>query len=82
MRTHLQLGTPANTGAAFLAMAFLDDGETLAAASEDGTLTLWADMWRSGDELRGEVCSFVGRGLSRAEWPQFAGRIPYRESCR
>jgi hypothetical protein len=27
------------------------------------------------------VCSFVGGGLSRAEWAQYAPDIPYHQSC-
>ena len=64
-------------------VAFTPNGQFLASGSSDGTVRLWeaAAVPPSTAALRNQVCSFVGAGLSRAEWAQDAPDIPFHESC-
>ena len=64
-------------------VAFTPNGQFLASGSSDGTVRLWeaAAVPSSTAALRKQVCSFVGAGLSRAEWAQYAPDIPYHQSC-
>ncbi|MDX6719671.1 MAG: hypothetical protein QOJ63_1925, partial [Solirubrobacteraceae bacterium] len=58
------------------------DGNSLAAASDDGTVRMWNGiLWPSVGKLRTTVCDVILTGLSRSEWAQYAPGIPYRRSC-
>jgi WD40 repeat protein len=58
-------------------VAFSTDGKTLASVSFDGGLRLWDTpaVWLE------RVCAKLVRNLSRAEWKQYVGDIPYVEQC-
>jgi WD40 repeat protein len=64
-------------------VAFTPDGLFLVSGSTDGTVRLWQANSRlsSPAQLRQEVCSFVGAGLSRREWSTYAPDIPYQQTC-
>ena len=63
-------------------VAFSADGRTLASARAGGMFRSWTNiLWRTNTELQSTVCRFVGRGLDPASWDQYAGGIPYRQSC-
>jgi WD40 repeat protein len=64
-------------------VAFADDGRLLFSGSVDGTVRDWqgAQLPSSFAALRAQVCSFLGAGLSRAEWSVYAPDIPYQQTC-
>ena len=46
------------------------------------SVRLWPGfLWRDFTELRNQVCSLVGTGLSRTEWTLYAPGIAYQDSC-
>jgi len=80
-RTHKPLGTPLTGNTSPVkSVTFARDG-TLASASGK-TIQLWEKLvWRNFAELQKEVCKLVGTDLSKTEWAQYAGAIPYRHGC-
>jgi WD40 repeat protein len=63
-------------------VAFSSDGG-LVTGSSDRAVRLWQALPTriSFAALRAEVCGFVGAGLSRAEWSEYAPGIPFRRTC-
>ena len=64
-------------------VAFSRDGNYLATGSADNTVRLWqaVKLPRSFADVRNEVCNFLGAGLSRAEWSQYAPNIAFQQTC-
>ncbi|MFQ5858691.1 MAG: WD40 repeat domain-containing protein, partial [Anaerolineae bacterium] len=59
-------------------VAFSPDGQSLASGSDDTTIMLW-DV--SLESWQARACSIANRNLTRAEWRQYLGDEPYRETC-
>jgi WD40 repeat protein len=64
-------------------VAFAHSGQFLVSGSRDGTVRKWqaVSLAPSYAALRSEVCSFLGAGLSKAEWKRYAPNIPYQPTC-
>jgi WD40 repeat protein len=64
-------------------VAFGQNGRLLVSGSIDGTVRSWqgAQPPSSFASLQAQVCSFLGAGLSRAEWSTYAPDIPYQRTC-
>jgi WD40 repeat protein len=63
------------------AVAASPDGRTFASAQRT-TARVWSDiLWRDEHELTSEICDLVGNDLTRAEWAQDAGGVPFRSVC-
>ena len=64
--------------AAVNALSFSGDGKLIAIGAEDGTAAV--SSWQP-DELIAQACARLNRNLTRAEWRQHLGEIPYRGTC-
>jgi WD40 repeat protein len=82
--TGAELGPPLTGDTASVeTVIFSHDGKLLLSGSADGTIRPWqpGTLPSSSARLSQEVCSFLGAGLSRAEWAEFAPKIPYQQTC-
>ncbi|MBW3634625.1 MAG: hypothetical protein KY456_16520, partial [Chloroflexi bacterium] len=62
-------------------VAFALDGQTLASASDDGTVQLWLPR---AETLADLVCTRVWSNLTLDEWRQLVGdpeQVPYQPTC-
>jgi WD40 repeat protein len=57
---------------------FSRHGRYVLTGSTDGTAAMW--QWRNED-LRTEACKRLTRNLTRAEWQQYLGDLPYQATC-
>jgi uncharacterized protein YjiK len=82
--TATELGAPLTGHAAGVeSVAFSGDGRFFVSGSVDKTVRLWQapNLPSSFASLRTEVCDFLGAGLSKAEWSQYAPGLPYDQVC-
>jgi WD domain, G-beta repeat len=74
-------------------IAFTPDAAGLLTGQEDGSLALWSvEALLNGrvepvgvladSTLRDRACQIANRDLSREEWRQFIGDIPYQPTCK
>jgi WD40 repeat protein len=72
------IGTPLNGHTATVSsVAFSSDGKRIVSGSWDTTLRLWDGpaVWPR------LACAKLTRNLSKAEWRQYAGELPYEMQC-
>ncbi len=64
-------------------IAFGPTGTFVLSGSPDGTVRRWpaVTLPSSLATLRAQVCSFLGAGLSGAEWRRYAPNISFRPTC-
>jgi len=64
-------------------VAFSRDGALLVSAGTDQTALLWYLRWWHGppSDWAKAGCQLVNRNLSRTEWTQYAGDLPYQRTC-
>jgi WD40 repeat protein len=77
-----RLATMGGGAEAVVAQTFTPDGHTLGIAGGDH-YTLW-DVTRRAEMASnpvGRACAIVGRGLSSAEWTNYAPGLPYQRTC-
>ena len=76
--TRQRIGELAGHGSLVTGLAFSPNGAILASSSLDTTVILWdvsLDSWQQ------RACRIVHRNLTPAEWHQYLGDEPYRETC-
>jgi WD40 repeat protein len=59
-------------------VSFSLDGLTLASGSRDRTIILWDVDLKS---RLSRACRIANRNLTKAEWRQYLGDLPYRKTC-
>jgi WD40 repeat protein len=59
-------------------VAFSPNGQILASGSWDKAILLWDVFLPSWQE---HACRIANRNLSREEWQQYLGDLPYRKTC-
>ena len=70
-------------GGAVWSMAISRDGALLVSAGTGPTVQLWDLRWwgRPSSDWVEAGCELVNRNLSRDEWTQLAGELPYQRTC-
>ena len=60
-----------------LSVAFSPDGKRIVS----GSLDLTVRRWPMSEVLEAEVCAMLPRNMTREEWKQWVGDLPYRRQC-
>jgi len=61
-----------------LPMSFSDDSKSFVTGNIDGEIKVWDLQLPVWQQL---ICNRIQRNLTEAEWVQYLGDIPYRETC-